>query len=228
MGITKWRKFSDDQLRKILDKNTTFKGALADLGYNTQAVNNKVIKTIAEYLNYDLSSYLRGKDRKDLIGLVYGELTIIDIDEEKSKQKKRTWVKAQCSCGNIISVSHNALQRGNTKTCGHSNLLRENIIGKEYGRWTVIKYVGNKNKTPYYLCHCNCGIEKEVNRDYLVNGVSQSCGCLQKEIVSKKKFIDLTGQIFGKLKVLELDEERTKEKRFPSGNVCAIVEILSM
>ena len=212
MGTIKWKKFSDDQLRQILDNNTTFKGALEDLGYNTQTVNNKVIKTIAEYLDYDLSSYTRGKKKEDLIGLIYGDLTIIAIDTEKSKEKKRTWVKAQCSCGKIISVSYNALQAGNTKTCGHSNLLRENIIGKRYGRWSVIKYIGNKNNKPYYFCKCDCGVEKEVCRDYLVNGMSCSCGCLQKEIAANNNFIDLTGQIFGKLKVLELDKEKTEEK----------------
>lgn len=212
MGVIKWKKFSDNQLKEILDNNTTFKGALMDLGYNTQSVNNKIIKEIAEYLNYDLSSYVRGRKIENLIGLVYGDLTIIEIDVEKSKEKKRTWVKAQCSCGEVISVSHNALQRGNTKTCGHSNLLRENIIGKRYGRWTVIEYIEDRNHKPYYLCKCNCGTEREICRDYLVNGTSQSCGCLQKEIVAKNNFIDLTGQTFGKLKVLELHEEKTEEK----------------
>lgn len=104
------------------------------------------------------------------------------------------------------------MQRGDTKTCGHSNFLRENIIGEKYGRWTVLKYLENRKGCPYYLCRCDCGTEKELNRNYFITGVSQSCGCLQKEITSKTKFIDLTGQVFNKLTVLELDKEKTKEK----------------
>lgn len=213
MGVIKWKKFSDEQLREILDKNTTFKGALHDLGYNTQSNNNKIIKTIAEYLNYDLSNYLYGKDKNYYIGKIYGELTIIEIDEEKSKEKRRLWVKAQCSCGKVISVSHNALQRGNTKSCGHLNYIRENIIGNKYGRWTVLEYVGNKNKIPHYKCKCECGTIREVSRANLMSGISKSCGCLHKEIASQANFIDLTGQNFGKLKVIELDIERSDPKK---------------
>ena len=87
VGVIKWKKFSDEQLREILDKNTTFKGALHDLGYNTQSNNNKIIKTIAKYLNYDLSNYLCGKDKNYYIRKVYGELTIIEIDEEAKKRE---------------------------------------------------------------------------------------------------------------------------------------------
>lgn len=115
MGVIKWKRFSDDELRNILNNNNTFKGVLKDLGYSITSNNNKVVKEIAKYLNYDLSSYIRVKEKTDLIGLVFGELTIIEIDEEKSKEKKRTWVKAKCSCGKIISVSQSALQSNNTK-----------------------------------------------------------------------------------------------------------------
>lgn len=213
MGVIKWKRFSEDELRDILNNNNTFKGALKDLGYNTTSNNNKIIKEIAKYLKYDLSSYIRGKEKTDFIGLIFGELTIVEIDEEKSKEKKRTWVKAKCSCGKIISVSYNALQRNNTKTCGHTNFLRENIIGKKYNRWTVLEYIGNKNNQPYYLCQCECGIKKEVGRNNLVRGASKSCGCLQKEIVSNLNFQDLQGKIFGELEVIELDTEKTKEKK---------------
>lgn len=213
MGVIKWKRFSDDELRNILNNNNTFKGVLKDLGYSITSNNNKVVKEIAKYLNYDLSSYIRVKEKTDLIGLVFGELTIIEIDEEKSKEKKRTWVKAKCSCGKIISVSQSALQSNNTKSCGHLNFLRENIIGKKYNRWTVLEYINNKNNKSYYLCQCECGTKKEIERSKLVSGSSKSCGCLRKEIVSNLKFQDLQGKIFGELEVIELDTKKTKEKR---------------
>ena len=88
------------------------------------------------------------------------------------------------------------------------------LDGKKFGRWTVLEYVGNKNKTPYYKCKCECGTIKEVSREYLMNGISKSCGCLHKEIASQSNFIDLTGQNFGKLKVIELDIERSTNKKY--------------
>lgn len=63
------------------------------MGYNTSSGNNKIIRKIAEYLNYNLISYHGKRTKEELVGLIYGDLTIIDIDEEKSKEKKRTWVK---------------------------------------------------------------------------------------------------------------------------------------
>ena len=55
------------------------------------------------------------------------------------------------------------------------------ISGKKYERWTVIDYAGNK----YWNCICDCGTCRKVEGHHLRSGMSRSCGCLQKEIVSK-------------------------------------------
>lgn len=75
---------------------------------------------------------------------------------------------------------------------------------KQYGRWTIIE-----EKEGKFLCKCECGTEKLVNPSYLLNGRSKSCGCLRKELTSKRRLNDLTGRIFGKwivLKRLENDK----------------------
>lgn len=64
---------------------------------------------------------------------------------------------------------------------------------KKYGRWTIIEQ--NEDK---YLCICDCGKERLVKIDNLLNGRSKSCGCLRKEIISKRKLNDLSGRTFGK------------------------------
>ncbi len=61
-------------------------------------------------------------------------------------------------------------------------------IGEKYNRWTVLnnihqtKYFG-KNKRPVrcFMCECECGTKQLVRGDYLINGRSQSCGCLRVE-----------------------------------------------
>lgn len=56
----------------------------------------------------------------------------------------------------------------------------ENIIGKKFGRLTVICKNGTnpKIRCSTYLCKCECGNEKTVPRPSLRNGKTKSCGCL--------------------------------------------------
>lgn len=61
----------------------------------------------------------------------------------------------------------------------------DDLIGKKFGRWTVIRYSHkDKNRIKYYICKCECGIERAVNKANLIKGKSQSCGCLNHEQTS--------------------------------------------
>ena len=53
----------------------------------------------------------------DLIGKVYGRLTVLEPDLKKSN-KKRKYVICQCICKNIKSVLRDNLVGGKTKSCG--------------------------------------------------------------------------------------------------------------
>lgn len=59
----------------------------------------------------------------------------------------------------------------------------KNIIGKRFGRWTVIEDSGNRTTNGYVLwkCRCDCGNEGEVPFCNL-KSTSKSCGCRQREI----------------------------------------------
>ena len=46
--------------------------------------------------------------------------------------------------------------------------------GKHFGRWTALYKVPHQFK---WRCRCGCGVERDVNTQTLVNGVSTSCGC---------------------------------------------------
>lgn len=71
-----------------------------------------------------------------------------------------------------------------------------------FGRWTVISRGPNKGKQVCWNCVCECGTEKVVAINSLRGGTSKSCGCLKKEVVSKLKLKDLTGQVFARWTVL--------------------------
>lgn len=73
-------------------------------------------------------------------------------------------------------------------------------IGDVYGRWTVIGKGKTIKSRKYWLCECSCEYKttKEVREDGLKNGTSKACSkCGHK--------IDLTGQQFGYLKVLGIN-----------------------
>ena len=78
------------------------------------------------------------------------------------------------------------------------------MIGKKCGRLTVIARAENsKDGRARWLCQCDCGNQKIVLGKDLRNGSVQSCGCYNKERITQTCLIDLTGQRFGKLVVLE-------------------------
>lgn len=57
------------------------------------------------------------------------------------------------------------------------------ITGKRCGRLTVIREVGNDGRgEKKWLCKCDCGNETIVKSSKLRNGITRSCGCLQKEM----------------------------------------------
>lgn len=56
------------------------------------------------------------------------------------------------------------------------------IIGKKFGRYTVLKRVANKNtRQSRWLCKCDCGVLKEVKGLKLVRNEIKSCGCWKIE-----------------------------------------------
>lgn len=61
------------------------------------------------------------------------------------------------------------------------------MIGRKFGRWTVIAEAGKhgKSKAFCYSCRCECGTERIVNGSNLRSGLSVSCGCYNKDVVSK-------------------------------------------
>lgn len=78
------------------------------------------------------------------------------------------------------------------------------LSGMKFGKLTVICldhiYITPcKQKIAYWKCICDCGNEKVVRGTSLKSGYAISCGCYKKDILSKIKSENLTGQQFGYL-----------------------------
>lgn len=89
----------------------------------------------------------------------------------------------------------------------------EDLTGKVFGRWHVDSFAyKNKHRQLFWNCTCECGTQKVVMGQSLRQNKSRSCGCLQKEQLRERNFKDLTGQMFGKLYVLEDYRDESKPK----------------
>lgn len=96
----------------------------------------------------------------DLTGRRYGRLTVIAESPTKTRNKV-SWI-CKCDCGNTTSpIPGNALQSGNTRSCGclHSEETREKMLKhgmrntRLYGIWNGMKnrcYNPNRKDFSYY------------------------------------------------------------------------------
>ena len=60
---------------------------------------------------------------------------------------------------------------------------KKSVIGKKYGKMTVLSYSERGKK--FVKCKCDCGVEKEVELGNLTQGGTKSCGCFRKEFLKK-------------------------------------------
>lgn len=57
-------------------------------------------------------------------------------------------------------------------------------LGDVYNRFTIICEVEKQGGKRMFKCRCRCGNEKNVRLGNLTKGISKSCGCLCKEIIT--------------------------------------------
>lgn len=117
--------------------------------------------------------------RTNLIGQRFGRLVVV----ERSTERRGNLVlwSCRCDCGTLINVRGYCLTSGDTKSCNCSK--RADIAGKHFGRLTVIKDSGRRDKSgsAYWVCQCECGGISEVRTHSLTGGHTRSCGCLLSE-----------------------------------------------
>lgn len=88
-----------------------------------------------------------------------------------------------------------------------NQIKNDELIGKRFGRLTVVQrniqaQKNDRNNGIFYDCLCDCGNHRTIRKSGLLAGKYPSCGCWKREVFSqnsRKNFIDLTGQRFGKL-----------------------------
>lgn len=75
--------------------------------------------------------------------------------------------------------------------------------GQKFGRWTVISRDFSKHKSFYLFAVCDCGTKKSVRAVCMFSGLSQSCGCLARELSSKHRKENARGSFAKKKGTME-------------------------
>lgn len=168
--------------------------------------------------------------RKDLVGKVYGKLTVVGLDKERmanrSKSDKRAYWLCQCECGKTTTASTTNLTSGNTTSCGCNRA--NDLIGQRFGKLVAIRRTDKKRYTHFiWECKCDCGNICYVDGCNLNGGHTLSCGCLRVERLTEVVIKDLTRQKFGRLTVLKKTDERRGgavvwKCQCDCGNICYV------
>ena len=138
----------------------------------------------------------------DLTGVEFENLTVLYRSEDMIKDGKRRRVRwhCRCRCGNEFDVIADNLRQRPNMTCNEcvnkrrSEHNRIDVVGKKYGRLTIVEVVVNTRPTKV-KCICDCGNEYIGAQADIVSGHTQSCGCLQKEMASQSNTKDWTGVV---------------------------------
>lgn len=126
----------------------------------------------------------------------YAKSKEIDLNDQKfgrwlvlnrSLNKKGYW-DCKCECGIKKTVSLSSLRSGDSKSCFNCALdryPREDLTDRKFGQWTVLfKDLNHKNSKilTYWLCKCDCSLEKSIYGSHLISGRSYSCrGCSENK-----------------------------------------------
>jgi hypothetical protein len=83
-----------------------------------------------------------------------------------------------------------------------------NLTGRRFQHLTAVKRAENKNGKTYWLFRCDCGNEVEKRTRNVLRNTKNSCGCINP------RFIDRTGEKFGKLLVKKFVEIRNSRSYY--------------
>lgn len=128
----------------------------------------------------------------DLSGMQLKNIKVISRAENQysPKGQQSTMWECSCVCGNICLISSKSMNKNENVSCGcmnHKATLRrpELQIGQRFNRLVVTSLEYLKENRRYVDTLCDCGTEHSVRVDSLGPGKTESCGCLQKEKLSK-------------------------------------------
>lgn len=152
----------------------------------------------------------------------FGRWTVLQRTEGSGGHGNKVYYDCICDCGTKKSVCGTSLRSGASQSCGcykkeKSFERRVDITGQRFGRLVALypSEKQNLNDRAKWHCKCDCGNEIDIVLNQLTRTDregTKSCGCLQKEKLSKMARKDITGMRSGLLTALYPTEERNCEQ----------------
>lgn len=103
---------------------------------------------------------------------------------EEVRRNGRKYCVCRCDCGTVKEVYYRSLELGLSLSCGCLRVEKErakggDLTGRKIGKLTVIGR--DAERYGYWLCECECGNRKSIVHRSLRDGITQSCGCIQRD-----------------------------------------------
>jgi hypothetical protein len=126
--------------------------------------------------------------RINLVGKVFGNLTVLGLSEKRLRNVP-SW-ECKCLCGNLKISAGPDLRTGAVTSCGclqHKGSPKD-IEGKRFGNLVAVSREGVSGNGDYrWLCKCDCGENFHPTIGQLNDGRATSCGCKTFEKFSVAK-----------------------------------------
>lgn len=95
---------------------------------------------------------------------------------------------------------------------------RTEMINKRFGRLVVIEEIPKEERKKAnereFICKCDCGNIRRVKIPNLKSGNTKSCGCLEKELITKRNVEKIVGKRFGRLVAIDYERDYLKPNRY--------------
>lgn len=138
-----------------------------------------------------------------MVGRKYGALTVIRFAGTGNNGAR--WL-CKCDCGKEKTVDGYLLRRGSIKTCGCGIGLKNDFIGKRFGKLLIVGKAGkSSDRCQKWKAICDCGNIIEISSRSLLSGKTQSCGCARREEKGKAAFNKLYRNYQSSAKQRELE-----------------------
>lgn len=155
-----------------------------------------------------------GRKCIDLVGNVYGDLTVIHRSSPY-KEHPVKWMTL-CSCGNMREFPGRRLVKGDATHCGcksrdnRSQSQIENISGVRFGSLVAVEFQRSHKGHAIWLFQCDCGTKLEREATAVKRGIVVACFNCRYDHRSEVQAINLQGQTFGQLEVIKKGHKNSK------------------
>ena len=163
----------------------------ASQGHRVQE-NIEALTTMVDHRGTRPDTAERNRRRAiNLAGQRFGRLIVL-------RKVENRWL-CQCDCGNQTITKAHYLRNGDTRSCGCLRralaAIRMAVIsrgpppydltGPRFGRLVASKPAGKDSSGFRWRCRCDCGNSIVVQGRKPREGLTRSCGCLQKEVATE-------------------------------------------